>query len=86
MAIVNVWAPLGTWVSYANLRAHSGGPRGRTYTVKFTTENSQAPSSFTARDPICGFEWSGDGPSTGGGGVVAGVGQLYHSLLRWSWN
>lgn len=45
MAIVNVWAPPGTWGLYANLRAHSGGPR--TYTVNFTTE-SQAPSSFTA--------------------------------------
>ena len=45
MAIVNVWAPPGTWGPYANLRSHSGG--ARTYTVEFSTESS-APSTFTA--------------------------------------
>lgn len=45
MAIVNVWAPPGTWGPYANLRSHLGG--ARTYTVEFSTESS-APSTFTA--------------------------------------
>lgn len=45
MAIVNVWAPPGTWGPYADLRAHSGG--ARSYTVEFTSE-SEAPSTFSA--------------------------------------
>ncbi len=45
MAIVNVWAPPGTWGPYADLRAYAGG--ARSYTVEFTSE-SEAPSTFSA--------------------------------------
>lgn len=46
MAIVNVWAPPGTWGPYANLRGHTGDTP-RSYTVEFTSESS-APSTFSA--------------------------------------
>lgn len=65
MAIVNVWAPPGTWGPYADLRSHSGG--ARTYTGVNSRNGKYRTLSFSRWsltlqlsniDPTCGDQLS----------------------------